>query len=124
MMEIKAKGASEAAKILQEFAGSIEGVIAADLEKLGKDALELANSLTPVHTGYLQSRNQVAIEGKKLAIFNDAPYASFVHNGTSRQEPQPFLSPVAQELEAKASELVAGDLAKAYQAAKDKSGSG
>jgi hypothetical protein len=34
------------------------------------------------------------------------------------------LSPVAQELEAKASELVAGDLAKAYQAAKDKSGSG
>lgn len=119
-MEIKAKGANEVAKVLQEFASSIEDVIAADLEKLGEEALALANSLTPVRTGYLQSRNQVAIEEKKLTIFNDAPYASFVHDGTSKQEPQPFLSPVAQELAANALELVAADLAKAYLAARDK----
>jgi HK97 gp10 family phage protein len=120
MMELEAKGADKVAKILQEFAGSIPGVVAADLEKLGEEALELANSLTPVRTGYLQSRNQAAIEENKLVIFNDAPYASFVHNGTSRQEPQPFLGPVEQELESEAPGLFSADLARAYRAAKDR----
>lgn len=123
MMEIKAKGINEAAKTLEEFANNIEGVITKDLEKLGQEVLALANSLTPVRTGYLQSRNQLEIEGKRIKLFNDAQYAPFVHDGTSKQEPRPFLSQAAQALKAGAAELIGADLAKAYQAAKGKGAS-
>ena len=113
-----ARGAREAAKALRDFAANIGEATEEDLKKLAPLALERANSLTPVRTGYLRSRNRAGAEGKKLTLANDAPYASHVEFGTSRQEPQPFIGPVRAELEQSAPGIIKQGLAKAWDKAK------
>ncbi|WP_337861465.1 HK97-gp10 family putative phage morphogenesis protein [Nitrososphaera sp.] len=122
MTSIRVKGAKEAAQVLRDFAASIDQVIEEDVKKIAPPALEHANSLTPVRTGYLRSRNQVSVDGKTLTLGNDAPYARLVHDGTSRQMPQPFISPVREELARLAPGIVSQDLAEAYEKARGKKG--
>lgn len=63
-----------------------------------QDALEVADELCPVRTGYLQSRNQieeVSVNSQEAvyALINDAPYALYVLLGTRYMRAQDFFTP-------------------------------
>lgn len=80
----------------------IRALVQAKLEEAGQMALEHAIELTPVDTGYLQSRNQMYIEVESVSISNDANYGLFVEMGHHTRsgsfvEPQHFLIPAWEE---------------------------
>lgn len=52
-----------------------------------------AKLTTPVDTGNLRSSNEKEVLASELEAieYNDAEYALFVHNGTSRQASQPWM---------------------------------
>lgn len=63
-----------------------------NLLAVGQAAVEGAKARTPVLTGRLLSRNALRqINPFSIVIYNDAPYAKWVHDGTSRMEARPFL---------------------------------
>lgn len=81
-------------EVERKMHGQIEQATRAAVE----DGLEVANSLTPVRTGYLKSRNQVVPVGWQGNVYeadlmNDAEYAIFVELGTVHMPAQPFISP-------------------------------
>jgi hypothetical protein len=120
LASVKVRGAKETARALRDFAGSIDRVTEEGMKELAPLALDYANSLTPVRTGYLRSRNRVKVDGKVMTLSNDAPYARAVHDGNSRRMPQPFVSPVKEELRRVAPEIICRGLAEALQRAKDR----
>jgi len=63
------------------------------LEEAGQMALEEADSLTPVLTGYLLSRNQLQVRPGRVIVSNDAPYAGFIVLGHLTRGHQSFVPP-------------------------------
>ena len=92
-----------------------------------QDALEMANSLTPIgtkeyekdgedHPGYLLSRNQIVQTVSSTfvrvwALFNDAPYAGFVVLGTYKMAARDYMTPAfvygRQQLEVRVAAVAA-----------------
>ena len=85
-------------------------------ERLGRDAHSLVHSSTlrtetlgkanaPVRTGFLRSSITSEFDGGPGSntitgeIGPEADYARFVHNGTSRQAPNPFMDRAADVIE-------------------------
>lgn len=60
-------------------------------EKTADAFKEEVESLTPVRTGYLKSRWEKRKDDDGFVIENDAPYAKFVNDGTSKQVGQRFV---------------------------------
>jgi hypothetical protein len=76
----------------------LQGMVQSRLEQAGQMALEKANELVPVRTGYLQSRNMLDVQPGVVTVSNDASYAVYVELGHrtrsgSTVPPQPFLVP-------------------------------
>lgn len=84
--------------------------ISAAMESIGQEGKDLMDSLTPVATGYLKSRNSLEIEDMTITLGNDASYAGFVNYGTRFQSAQPFFEPateyITQELSTAMPELL------------------
>lgn len=68
--------------------------IARSLEAVGIEAESDAARLCPVDTGRLRNSITHTIDGGEPAAYigTNVEYASYVHNGTSRQKAQPFLT--------------------------------
>jgi hypothetical protein len=68
------------------------------LEDAGTMCKDDASSMTPVDTGYLQSRNQIDIAPGVVTVFNDASYALPVELGHHTRSGsfvagQPYMTP-------------------------------
>jgi HK97 gp10 family phage protein len=74
--------------------------------KTGFDTVRGAQALCPVDTGHLRSTIGVDFDADGLGcdVGAYASYAGYVHFGTSRQAPQPFLIPVFDQRTALAME--------------------
>ena len=68
--------------------------IARALEAIGIEAENDAAAITPVDTGRLKNSMTHAVNAgeKYVAVGTNVEYAQYVHNGTSRQKAQPFLT--------------------------------
>jgi len=66
------------------------------VRKTGFDTVRGSQAICPVDTGHLRSTIGVDFDtdGLGFDVGAYANYAHFVHWGTSRQAPQPFLTPV------------------------------
>lgn len=64
------------------------------LEGIGIEAESDAAKICPVDTGRLRNSITHAVDGgeKAAIIGTNVEYAVYVHQGTSRQDPQPFLT--------------------------------
>lgn len=64
------------------------------LEAIGIEAESDAANLCPVDTGRLRNSITHVIDGGELSTYigTNVEYARYVHNGTSRQKAQPFLT--------------------------------
>lgn len=90
---------------LSAFSAQIQAQAQAALEQAAQMALDTANSLTPVDTGYLLSRNQVEVNPGSVSVSNDAEYAAPVELGHHTRSgsfvpPQHFLMPAFDETSA------------------------
>ena len=63
------------------------------LEQAGGIALEYSDSITPVRTGYLLSRNQLDVQQGIVTISNDADYAIFIVLGHFTRGHKSFVPP-------------------------------
>jgi HK97 gp10 family phage protein len=63
------------------------------LEEAGEVALEVANELVPVDTGYLKSTLYMETQPGEVKVGADASYAIFLEIGTVHQRAQPYLVP-------------------------------
>lgn len=63
------------------------------LEQAGQVGLEYSDSLTPVRTGYLLSRNQLDVQPGVVTISNDADYAIFIVLGHFTRGHKSFVPP-------------------------------
>lgn len=77
-----------------EVITAIGTAIVRALEAVGIEAESDAANLCPVDTGRLRNSITHAIDGGELATYigTNVEYARYVHNGTSRQKAQPFLT--------------------------------
>ncbi|MEM2141307.1 hypothetical protein [Nitrososphaera sp.] len=101
---LESKGIAEAASLLDDLAKAIEsGEIGGEQFKtIMEAALQIAISRTPVKTGRLASGNKLRFDGWNSAtLYNDVPYAGFVHEGTSKMAPRPFLREATEMVRAR-----------------------
>lgn len=99
-LTISMSGFSQILDTLQNVSVVLQRQIAQTLVDAANTAVEIAQGLCPVETGYLQSTIGVgAISGSTVEIEATADYALFVECGHHTRsgsfvEPQPFLQPV------------------------------
>lgn len=82
-----------------EFRSGMEAALATALEEIGLVAEGYAKSACPVDTGRLRnSITHIVDEGGKCAVIGtNVEYAAYVELGTTRQKPQPYLKPAAED---------------------------
>lgn len=82
-----------------EFRSGMEAALATALEETGLVAEGYAKSACPVDTGRLRnSITHIVDEGGKCAVIGtNVEYAAYVELGTTRQKPQPYLKPAAED---------------------------
>jgi HK97 gp10 family phage protein len=78
---------------LAAFAGKIEHEVEKELDVIGADMKDIAQSLVRVRTGHLQSTIYYRVSGMVLEFGATADYASYNEFGTWRMTPQPYLRP-------------------------------
>jgi HK97 gp10 family phage protein len=78
---------------LAAFSSKIEREVEMELDVVGADMVDLARSLVPVLTGFLQSSIYHRVSGFELEFGADADYASYIEMGTYRMAPRPYLRP-------------------------------
>lgn len=78
---------------LEAFPGKLEHEIEAELDVVGADMVDLARSLVPVRTGFLQSSIYHRVSGFELEFGAEAEYASYVEFGTYRMPARPYMRP-------------------------------
>jgi Bacteriophage HK97-gp10, putative tail-component len=91
-------GAHEVQINLDKFNQQTQKRIQSLLEAAGTMCRDDTSSMTPVDTGYLQSRNQIDIKPGVVTVFNDATYAPPVELGHLTRSgsfvaPQPYMTP-------------------------------
>ncbi|MGI6756035.1 MAG: HK97-gp10 family putative phage morphogenesis protein [Atopobiaceae bacterium] len=81
------------------FSTELHGKLAAALEAVGLAAEGYAKRLCPVDTGRLRNSITHVVNGSdsSVVIGTNVEYAKYVEEGTSRQKPQPYLTPAATE---------------------------
>lgn len=91
------KGVEEADRILGEFVAGMSDITEDNLRLMGQNIVEAAKARTPIRTGRLLASNKVLkVTDKTLIVGNVAPYALYVHDGTSRMPARPFyMQPIA-----------------------------
>lgn len=96
------KGIDEARAGLREIIKEIkEGGETAGpaLDKVTAAMMPVIDSMTPVDTGRLVSNNKrKVINNFSVVIYNETPYAGYVHDGTSRMPARPFMENGINEL--------------------------
>lgn len=77
-----------------EVVAALGAALGRALEAVGIEAEGDAKELCPVDTGRLRNSITHTIDGsdKTAIIGTNVEYAQYVHNGTSRHDPQPFLA--------------------------------
>lgn len=105
------KGLQEAraslAKIVEEIKTG-QQVASPLLDELGDEIIDVANQQTPVRTGRLVAGNKKQlVNNYTLRLYNEVEYAGFVHDGTSRQEPQPFMENAIDQVKERLPDLYA-----------------
>ena len=80
---------------------AVDGILRAyekALEEIGLTAEGYAKALCPVDTGRLRNSitHEIDNDGKAAYIGTNVEYGPYVELGTSRQRPQPFLTPAAE----------------------------
>lgn len=89
------KGIKEARNVLDEVKKEIlDGgeVAGPTLDKATDAMMGLIDARTPVDTGRLVTGNKKRkINNFAIVIYNEVPYAGFVHHGTSRMPARPFM---------------------------------
>lgn len=82
-----------------EFKRGMEAALATALEEIGLTAEGYAKRACPVDTGRLRnSITHIVDEGGKCAVIGtNVEYAPYVELGTTRQRPQPYLKPAAED---------------------------
>lgn len=91
-------GFAELPSLILGYTGKMLDGIGVAAEGAANDALEVANTLCPVRTGYLRSRNAIAPIAVSqaehvYALVNDAPYALYVILGTYKMRARDFFTP-------------------------------
>jgi HK97 gp10 family phage protein len=90
-------GVPEAIAKVDAIPNALGAQIQAVMQAGQQQVLAIMDSLTPVRTGYLKSRNQVRDISSGFTIgfeaFNDADYAVFVVFGTSKMRARDFITP-------------------------------
>lgn len=95
--------------LVEKFEGAIEDSFTS-FEQALKEQLY---SLTPVDTGFLRDgevgqtgSNQgtrIERDGNVVRIYNNAPYAGYVHDGTSKMQARPFIKEALERVNFKKS---------------------
>ena len=78
---------------LDSLMGVVQEGVQKKMEEAGTVALQTAEDLCPVDTGFLRSRLELVEEPGRMTITNDASYAVFVELGTHKMSAQPFMVP-------------------------------
>ena len=86
---------------LDALMGTVKEGVQKKLEEAGTVALQTAEDLCPVDTGFLRSRLDLVEEPERVTVTNDASYAVFVelghHSRAGNWVPaQPFMVPGLQ----------------------------
>jgi HK97 gp10 family phage protein len=78
----------------------LQNEIAQELDVVGANMLDLARSVVPVRTGFLQSTiyYSVTVEDMTVELGATAEYASYVEYGTQYMSPRPYLRPAVDGL--------------------------
>jgi len=84
----------------------IKDEVAKELDVVGADIKEMAETLVPVRTGYLKSTIYYRVEGMNLEVGAEADYAAYVELGTSRMAARPYLRPSVDANQDKLKEAV------------------
>lgn len=84
-------------RLVEKFEGAIEESFKSFEESLRQELY----ILTPVDTGFLRDGEigltgagkgtRIEREGTTIRIYNDAPYAGYVHDGTYKMQARPFI---------------------------------
>lgn len=83
---------------MEDMAEPIEVDYSSALGLMVSTFLEVANSLVPVDTGYLQSTISAETDGGTYAeFFADAEYAQYVEYGTIKMGAQPYFEPALDQ---------------------------
>lgn len=86
-------GFNEVMANLNAYSKKMQANIQIILEAGGNVALQLANELCRVDTGYMLSRNELVIAKGSVTLQNDTPYAIYNELGTYKMAAQPWLVP-------------------------------
>ncbi|MBU5485964.1 HK97 gp10 family phage protein [Clostridium sp. MSJ-11] len=76
---------------------SINNNLIKALEEIGKLVTAESQMNTPVDTGNLRRSQGYKVNKDRVEIGSNIDYASFVHEGTSKQKAQPFLKDAVME---------------------------
>lgn len=95
---VKLRGGDELKAKLAELDENAGKAAAAALRTWAGEVRDDARRNVPVDTGYLRSKIAARVEPRyltaKVGVWDrDAYYSQWVEQGSSRQEPQPFLQP-------------------------------
>ncbi len=88
----------------------IDDIVERELTESAHNIEEQAKNITPVDTGRLRASITADVKGLEANIGTDVYYASYVHDGTSEIEPQPFLYPVADGILEGIEDRIADDI--------------
>lgn len=99
-------------KRLDEIEKAVEEGVAAGLEEFGVKVQEDAKRYCPVDTGRLQESIKVETDANGITIGTDVEYAAYVEFGTSRQRPQPYLTPAFEQNKNKIEDMIAKEIEK------------
>src|SRR5438445_8567881 len=97
-------------ELSDEAVDKAQDLIAAILQDKGQTIVEMARTLVPVRTGFLQSSIFFEVDGVDLRVGARASYAAYVEHGTSKMEPRPYLEPaialIMPEIEASIDQVI------------------
>jgi len=94
VINITVKGLDESIKMAQAFPEACGSIMGSTLMAGGRFLMDAATRDVPVRTGFLRSTLYVTTYPGGVAGIEagaTAPYAGFVHDGTSRMRARPFI---------------------------------
>ena len=97
-VEVTVEGESDLMDAVDGLPERMQKEIEDLMGQLAKEGLDYMDTLTPVRSGYLKSRNQVEVDGLAFTLSNDASYAPYVNYGTRFMHAQPFFEPTVEYL--------------------------
>lgn len=97
-IQITATGFTELTTALNASDQALNDGINEALQELGNDIMDKTTALCPVDTGALQASIDVNVSGEILTAVAGEDYATFVDQGTSRMDAEPFFEDPIDEL--------------------------